>query len=432
MVTAIAIHAIKNKAKSLRANTRRCLQIGFMFTVIAVFSLQTPVQAMTPAERRNFANQGIYFIDEPCYVGAEGQINLVGKDNIEKAFNYFLSRGLTAEQSAGIVGNLIQESNVNPSSDNPAAIGGGGGIAQWEGGRWSGPNGLLAFAQQQGKPWDDLGLQLDFLWKEMPDQYAGDVAALRAVLPNASGSTSSLDAVKMSQTAAEAAQAFELTFERAGIPRMENRIKYANQILDPANGMVSNSPSSVAAAGCPGGSGQFVDGFQLYNQCDPAWGSKQYGVAGSICTSGCGPSAMAMIITAMTGTRVTPDVVAEFAAARGQSFGRGSAWTIPRVTAEHWGLKATHLGNDAVKINEVLMNGGLVIVAGKGALPFTSGGHYIVIRAITADGQWLIGDSNRTEETSSKPWNPDAIMAGIIANDEAPNDGTSSVYGITR
>lgn len=402
------------------------LRAATIFTTAAILLAAPVVHSLTPEQRRNYAYQGVAFIDDPCYVGTDGPINLAGRDNIEKAFNYFLGRGLTAEQSAGIVGNLIQESNVNPSSDNPAAAGGGGGIAQWEGGRWSGPNGLLAFAQEQGKPWDDLGLQLDFIWKEMPGQYAGDVDALKEILPGASGSTSSLDAVKMSQTAAVAAQAFELTFERAGNPQMPNRIKYANQILDPANGMAGNDPSSVAIASCSGGSGQFVDGFQLYNQCDPAWGSKQYGVAGSICAAGCGPSTMAMIITALTGTRVTPDVVAEYAAANGQSFGGGSAWTIPKVTADHWGLKATFLGNDIVKINEVLMNGGLVAVAGVGGSPFTSGGHYIVIRALTSDGQWLIGDSNLVEETSSRPWDPNDIMAKINAN------GSGSVYGVTR
>lgn len=408
--------------------TRTILALRIIAILISISILTTApvVDSLTAQERRNHAYQGITFIDDPCFVGAEGQINLVGKDNIEKAFNYFLSRGLTAEQSAGIVGNLIQESNVNPSADNPAAVGGGGGIAQWEGERWSGPDGLLTFAQQQGKPWNDLGLQLDFIWKEMPNQYAGDVAALQAILPGASGSTSSLDAVKMSQTAAIAAQAFELTFERAGNPQMQNRINYANQILDPANGMVGNNPSSIAAASCPVGSGQFVDGFQLYDQCDPAWGGKQYGVAGTICQAGCGPSTMAMIITALTGTPVTPDVVAEYAAANGQSFGGGSAWTIPKVTAEHWGLKATFLGNDIVKINEVLMNGGLVAAAGRGGIPFTPGGHYIVIRALTADGQWLIGDSNLVEVTSSRPWDPNDIMAKIIAN------GSGSVYGVTR
>ncbi|MBX6334335.1 C39 family peptidase [Candidatus Saccharibacteria bacterium] len=377
---------------------------------------------------------------DPYSCGEEGATQLIGRDNIEKAYNFFISKGLEPHQSAGIVGNLMQESGVNPSSNNPAAqppatpastyfpglTYNGGGIAQWEGERWSGPDGLLAFAQQQGKPWNDLGLQLDFIWKEMPNQYAGDVAALQAILPGASGSTSSLDAVKMSQTAAIAAQAFELTFERAGNPQMQNRINYANQILDPANGMVGNNPSSIAAASCPVGSGQFVDGFQLYDQCDPAWGGKQYGVAGTICQAGCGPSTMAMIITALTGTPVTPDVVAEYAAANGQSFGGGSAWTIPKVTAEHWGLKATFLGNDIVKINEVLMNGGLVAAAGRGGIPFTPGGHYIVIRALTADGQWLIGDSNLVEVTSSRPWDPNDIMAKIIAN------GSGSVYGVTR
>ena len=37
---------------------------------------------------------------------------LQGSSNIERAYNYFLSIGYTAEQSAGILGNLIQESKI--------------------------------------------------------------------------------------------------------------------------------------------------------------------------------------------------------------------------------------------------------------------------------------------------------------------------------
>src|SRR4051794_38282158 len=36
--------------------------------------------------------------------------------NQHAAFNYFVARGLTKRQSAGIVGNLIQESSVIPTS----------------------------------------------------------------------------------------------------------------------------------------------------------------------------------------------------------------------------------------------------------------------------------------------------------------------------
>ena len=52
-------------------------------------------------------------------LGNDGPINLVGNDNVEKAFRYFVSRGLSTAQSAGIVGNLIAESGVDPNIVQP-------------------------------------------------------------------------------------------------------------------------------------------------------------------------------------------------------------------------------------------------------------------------------------------------------------------------
>ena len=124
-------------------------------------------EALTAQERRSFANRGIYFIDDPCAFGAGSTVDLTGNDNAEKAFNFFVKNaGFSPDEAAGIVGNLIQESGVNPESDNPAAadIGGGGGIAQWEGGRWIA---LQEFAAEKGVPWSDLALQLAFIVEEL-------------------------------------------------------------------------------------------------------------------------------------------------------------------------------------------------------------------------------------------------------------------------
>src|SRR6478609_5553836 len=55
--------------------------------------------------------------------------------NDKPAFDFFVAKGLTNFQAAGIVGNLDQESGVNPASVQ--AGGPGRGIAQWSvGGRW--------------------------------------------------------------------------------------------------------------------------------------------------------------------------------------------------------------------------------------------------------------------------------------------------------
>src|SRR5690348_1987744 len=50
--------------------------------------------------------------------------------NQKAAFQYFVARGLSKRQSAGIVGNLIQESSVIPTAIEFGG-GPGRGIAQW-------------------------------------------------------------------------------------------------------------------------------------------------------------------------------------------------------------------------------------------------------------------------------------------------------------
>jgi len=88
--------------------------------------------------------------------------------NDQPAFNFFVAKGLTTFQAAGIVGNLDQESGVNPSSVQSG--GPGRGIAQWSvGGRWdtSAGDNATAYATQQGENLQSLNLQLEFIWYEL-------------------------------------------------------------------------------------------------------------------------------------------------------------------------------------------------------------------------------------------------------------------------
>jgi hypothetical protein len=87
--------------------------------------------------------------------------------NDKPAYDFFVGKGLTNFQAAGIVGNLDQESGVNPSSVQ--AGGPGRGIAQWSvGGRWdtSNPN-VLAYAKSKGVSATTLNVQLEFIWLEL-------------------------------------------------------------------------------------------------------------------------------------------------------------------------------------------------------------------------------------------------------------------------
>ncbi len=189
-----------------------------------------------------------------CCLGAvSGGGDLSGADNIEKVFNFFVSKGFSKEQAAGILGNLKQESGVNPASDNPAAKGGGGGIAQWEGPRWSGPNGLLAFAKKAGKPWQDLGVQLNFIMFELEN------VEKRA-----------MTMIKAAKTVKDAVIAWELGYERAGIPVLGNRLKYGEEIFKQYAGKISGTSSGGGGgAACPasGGNDQACQAGEAERTC---------------------------------------------------------------------------------------------------------------------------------------------------------------------
>jgi hypothetical protein len=348
-------------------------------------------------------------------------LNLSGNDNPQKAFNYFVSKGLTGQQAAGILGNLMQESHVSPtaqqddSSDTSPKDGVGFGIAQWTFNSRQQP--LVDLAKSSNQPVTSLSVQLDYMWMELNGQ------------PPAADYSKALASLKATSTVDDAVQNFEQSYEAAGDPRMSNRISYGEKIFATYGGSTGTTVSTeaVGSDGCPVSSGpgantQFIDGFTVYSQYDPTWADKAYG-SSTIAASGCGPSAMAMIITNLTGNQVTPDMTAAYGASQGTYIaGQGSSWSIAPKLASHWGLKAKPIGANIPAISATLQSGGLVIAAGQGPLPFTSGGHFIVIRGVTADGKWKVGDSGHSD-TSDKEWSPEQLKSSM-------NDG--SVYAITK
>ncbi len=103
--------------------------------------------------------------------GGGGSVTLTGSNNEEKAYNYFVSQGLTPQQAAGIFGNLMLESagTMNPEvveggGTSPTPTGGGWGIAQWTPG-----TGITAIASAAHitDPVNQLSTQLDIIWAEL-------------------------------------------------------------------------------------------------------------------------------------------------------------------------------------------------------------------------------------------------------------------------
>ena len=151
--------------------------------------------------------------------------------NDQTAFDYFVGKGLASFQAAGIVGNLDQESGVDPNAVQ--AGGPGRGIAQWSvGGRWDtdANDNAVAYASKEGQSVDSLQLQLDFIWYELTTFSGYGLAALEATT-----------------NVTDATVAFETDFEGCGQCDQSTRISYAQAVLN-AYGAVPYAAQFVARA----------------------------------------------------------------------------------------------------------------------------------------------------------------------------------------
>ena len=161
------------------------------------------------------------------------------------------------------------------------------------------------------------------------------------------------------------------------------------------------------------------DGAIVYSQFDKRWSGKPFGT-NTIAGGGCGPSAMAMIITALTHQNVTPDQVA----ATGGASGGEASWTLPDTIAKSgkWPIQVEKISHD--KIDDTLTKGGMVWLCGKDIAPFSKDGHCIGIRGRTSNNKWLIFDSGNTEN-SDKEWDKSNIYQGL-----KNNKGDGSVWAV--
>lgn len=89
----------------------------------------------------------------------------------EKAMRYFMGKGMARHQAAGLVGNLVRESGLNPDVINKTS--GAYGIAQW-----LGPRKKKLFAKYGNKP--TLDQQLEFVWDELNDTHKSGLRHLMA------------------------------------------------------------------------------------------------------------------------------------------------------------------------------------------------------------------------------------------------------------
>jgi len=157
---------------------------------------------------------------------------------VRTAYDFFMSRGYSQAQAAGIIGNLLGESNLRTG-----AVGDSGkakGIAQWHPDRW---NPHVAMAQAQGKDPFDLVTQLEYVDWELRNKEKG-----------------AFNRLMKAKTVDEATAAF-IGFERpqgwtSANPRgghnYSGRLASANDVFDLMTGVTPPPVTSLGIGGEPG------------------------------------------------------------------------------------------------------------------------------------------------------------------------------------
>ena len=124
-----------------------------------------------------------------------------------------------------------------------------------------------------------------------------------------------------------------------------------------------NQSANEVLKSVPVSGGEFVNYYQT-NYSNP------YGTdGGTIATSGCGPTAMAMVLTYLTGDEITPVETAEY------------------------DVECTQTGVSEENIISALEDDKPVIMS-MGPGTFTRGGHFIVLTGLNDDGTISVADPN--------------------------------------
>lgn len=171
------------------------------------------------------------FRTQDSEVMAEKKYKLNSVDGrIEYAMDFFTDRGFTKQSAAGIVGNLLAESGLNPKSEQYGG-GPGRGIAQWTvDQRWQT---YLKFAKNRELDPQSLEGQLRFIIHEMPSQM-GDKAK----------------SIKTMTDAEAAAKLFMDVYERPGKPNWDRRVSETTRALraSVSKGTAANNRGPITRA----------------------------------------------------------------------------------------------------------------------------------------------------------------------------------------
>jgi hypothetical protein len=379
--------------------------------VICFSFIHQPIARAIGTDHGFYSSNDILFYDPNavlCSPSSTSNGTITGSDNEEIIFKYLVSKGLTAAQAAGILGNMQQESTFNPAKIEGGAIapdtytpvnGTGFGLIQWTYTDRQQP--LIDLAKSSNRKITDINLQLDYMWQELTGKWQHALAAIKAT-----------------NTPVEAAVATEATYEISGDTDAFVVSVRGGNATAAYEKYKSLAPTAAQTVGCGSfGSSDLLNNFTYYNQCDNPWGSMPDTNGTRSCLVGCGPTSVAMAVTNLTGQKITPSDTFKYTTDNKLWIAGGGGTSFETVAAigTHYGLKASVMTdyNDFNAVKRVIDAGGLVMLAGQGGIPFVPApqAHFILIRAITPDGKFKIADPYPKEPNENdKDWDPQQLL----------------------
>ena len=160
-----------------------------LVSVLCINELIFPVQVAAITDPQRFMSQEAWGIDDECQDPGGNAVILAGNNNVEKILNFYMRKGLNLAQASGIIGNMLQESNLQPNIVQGGRLinedenytlenGKGFGLVQWTFTGRQKP--LQEHVDSLRVKNTDLGGQLSFTWVELNGPYLSTLNKLRS------------------------------------------------------------------------------------------------------------------------------------------------------------------------------------------------------------------------------------------------------------
>lgn len=165
----------------------------------------------------------------------------------------------------------------------------------------------------------------------------------------------------------------------------------------------------------------FMDGnfgkIYYYNQCEEPYSSQSYGGFGTICSHGCGPTSLAIVISSIYNEEHDPIELTNYLCESGGCSADGTFHSSITSTAKHYGLNADKTGDTQAVIN-ALSSGNALVIAIMCPGHFTTSGHFITLTGTTSDGKVTVADPASRERSTE--WDFNTIVEETCPANNAP------------